>query len=203
MKRGRSDSNGVAQRVPLGPGRGQAAPPVANTVHAARVPLSRSRASTVSAPKRASRVITEHIREEMQQQHLQVPLPKEEDLHSEMEIESEHQPRDYDDEEQLINEREVEAMIGMDESEVELEHDDDDDDEVTAPPPSSSVMKPARVWPDVDTERAQRQRREVDTIREVFEDEVDMYDTTMVSEYSEEIFAYMSQLEVRFDLDLQ
>ena len=34
-------------------------------------------------------------------------------------------------------------------------------------------------------------------IRETFEDEVDPYDTTMVSEYADEIFEYMADLEVR------
>ena len=41
-------------------------------------------------------------------------------------------------------------------------------------------------------------RRQVQTIRDVFVDEPDMHDTTMVSEYAEEIFQYMSELEVTF-----
>ncbi len=32
----------------------------------------------------------------------------------------------------------------------------------------------------------------------MFVDEVDMFDTTMVSEYADEIFAYMEGLEVNF-----
>ncbi|KAF9532536.1 cyclin-like protein [Crepidotus variabilis] len=188
MKRGRSDSNTLAQRVPLGPGRGQVAPPVANAVHAARVPLVRNRLPVSTAPRRVSRVIQEQIREEQQQ----IVNVKEEDFQSEMEVELDEEPlRDYDDEDQLVNEREVEAMIGIDESEAEEEHDDED----PGVPPSSSVARPQRVWPEVDTDRAQRIRKEVDAVREVFEDEVDMYDTTMVSEYAEEIFEYMSQLE--------
>jgi hypothetical protein len=41
-----------------------------------------------------------------------------------------------------------------------------------------------------------RARREVEAIREVFVDDVDVTDPTMVSEYSEDIFAYMEELEV-------
>jgi hypothetical protein len=53
------------------------------------------------------------------------------------------------------------------------------------------------IWPEASPERAERYRRQVQAIRDVFEDEPDMYDTTMVSEYAEEIFEYMSELEVR------
>jgi len=52
------------------------------------------------------------------------------------------------------------------------------------------------IWPEASPERAERYRRQVQAIRDVFDDEPDMHDTTMVSEYSEEIFQYMSELEV-------
>ena len=52
------------------------------------------------------------------------------------------------------------------------------------------------IWQKASPERAERYRRQVQAIRDVFEDEPDMYDTTMVSEYAEEIFQYMSELEV-------
>jgi hypothetical protein len=178
MKRGRSNSTTLAQRVPLGPGRGQVAPPVANVVHATRVPISRVRAPVATGPKRASRIIAAQIREEIK-----------EDPQSEMEIENDHVARDYDDEDLIANEREVETMVGVDDSETE-----DEQDEIAGLP--SSVNPRPRHWPAIDTERADRYRREVEAIREVFEDEVDLYDMTMVSEYSEEIFEYMSELEV-------
>ena len=54
------------------------------------------------------------------------------------------------------------------------------------------------IWPEASPECAERYRCQVQAIRDVFEDEPDMYDTTMVSEYSEEIFQYMSELEVCF-----
>lgn len=62
----------------------------------------------------------------------------------------------------------------------------------------STATKPPRVWPEFATERALRYREEVQAIRESYHDVVDMFDTTMVSEYAEEIFEYMGELEVRF-----
>ena len=59
------------------------------------------------------------------------------------------------------------------------------------------IAKRQRVWPEVSTVRAQRYRRELDDIKEHFHDEVDEFDTTMVSEYAEDIFQYMQELEVR------
>ena len=49
------------------------------------------------------------------------------------------------------------------------------------------------IWPEASPEHAERYRRQVQAIRDVFEDEPDMYDTTMASEYVEEIFQSMSQ----------
>jgi molecular chaperone GrpE (heat shock protein) len=106
-----------------------------------------------------------------------------------MEVEDDTAP-DYDEEELLVNEQEVEAMIGIDESEV----DEEEQDEV-APLPTVSTKLP-HVWPEVPTERAQKYKKEIQSVRERFEDNVDVYDTTMVSEYAEEIFEYMCNLEV-------
>ena len=52
------------------------------------------------------------------------------------------------------------------------------------------------IWSGASPERAERYRRQVQAVMDVFKDEPDMYNTTMVSEYSEEIFEYMSELEV-------
>ena len=94
----------------------------------------------------------------------------------------------------LVGEQEVEAMVGLSDDEAEnIEAED------TAKIPTCSA-KPKRVWPEVSTERKQKYKREVDAIREVFEDEVDVFDTTMVSEYSEDIFEYMCELEVGFHI---
>ena len=90
----------------------------------------------------------------------------------------------------IVGEQEVEAMVGLDESEIE---DEAEEEEVTEP---AAEPKPPRIWPEVSTDRAERYKRELDAVREVFEDEIDIYDTTMVSEYSEDIFDYMGDLEV-------
>lgn len=108
-----------------------------------------------------------------------ITIPSEPESEHGMDIEP---PSDKD---LIVNEPEVEPMIDAEPSE------EDEDVEETA-----RHRKIQRVWPDVDTEKAHRYRREVDEIRTRYEDRVDMYDTTMVSEYAEEIFEYMEELEV-------
>ena len=71
------------------------------------------------------------------------------------------------------------------------ELEEDELDEEPLPPP-----RVARRWPDVDTDKRNSYERRVDSIRDNYDDVVDVYDTTMVNEYSEDIFNYMSQLEV-------
>ncbi|KAF9450329.1 A/B/D/E cyclin [Macrolepiota fuliginosa MF-IS2] len=180
LKRGRSDSTSCAQRVPLGPGRAPAAAPVANPVNA-RVAVARARAS-YAATRRASRVSTSIS------QPIVVPTQDEVDVvkdlpQSEMDIEDDPSD-DQEDEVEVANEREVENMIGV-------EHSDEEEDEEE---PAQESKHP-RIWPEIGTERALRYAKELQAIRETFHDEVDMYDTTMVSEYAEEIFEYMCDLE--------
>lgn len=99
--------------------------------------------------------------------------------------EAEAEELEADPELSIINEKEVEAMVGVQETESE------EDEE-----PAKIESKSPRIWPDVDTERAMRHYREVTEVQRSFEDEVDVFDTTMVSEYAEDIFKYMSELEV-------
>lgn len=91
-----------------------------------------------------------------------------------------------DDADLLVNEREVEAMIGIDDDE------DEDVGEALANPKSQRT----RIWPEVSTDRARKFHAEVEAVREVFHDQIDVFDTTMVSEYAEEIYEYMCDLEV-------
>ena len=98
----------------------------------------------------------------------------------------EHGPAEVLDEEEnvlVVSHEEVETMIGV---EGEVIEDDDED----------LAEKPMRIWPEVSTVRANRFRSEIDQIKEVFRDEIDDDDTTMVSEYANEIFEYMNELEV-------
>ena len=106
-----------------------------------------------------------------------------EDPQSEMDIEE--NILDEVEEALRVNEEEVEAMIGVEDSSSET-----GDEEV-------QFEKQPRIWPDISTELATRYDKEIESIRSRFDDEVDMYDTTMVSEYAEEIFEYMGDLEVR------
>ncbi|RPD61100.1 hypothetical protein L226DRAFT_462685 [Lentinus tigrinus ALCF2SS1-7] len=77
-------------------------------------------------------------------------------------------------------------LTELSDREEELQQEDDNEE---------PVAKRQRVWPEVSTVRAQRYRRELDDIKEHFHDEVDEFDTTMVSEYAEDIFEYMQELE--------
>jgi G2/mitotic-specific cyclin 2 len=110
------------------------------------------------------------------------PLSEDEDDQEQsMDIEETADPEDPS---MMTGTQEVEGMIDLDDSEDEGEQ--------------NEVHPISRdgVWPAVSPERAERYKQEVEAIREVFEDEQDMFDTTMVSEYAEEIFQYMTELEV-------
>lgn len=177
LKRGRSGSTVLAQRVPLGPGRSQVAPPIANTV-TARAPPGRARQSAATGLKRPTRYFSERIKED-----IDILVKEEEDEHV-MDLET-----DLDDvqtyEEEIVVKKQEEPML-MEESEPEDQME------------PSTAEKPPRVWPEFATEPRHRFRDEVQAIRESYHDVIDMYDTTMVSEYAEEIFEYMGDLEVRF-----
>lgn len=124
----------------------------------------------------------------MSRQETAVPviIPTEDDKENDMDIEVPQivEP-DADPDLSIINEREVENMVDVQEIEVEVAENAENPTVTNAP----------RVWPDVDTDRATRHHKEVTKIQESFEDEVDIYDTTMVSEYADDIFQYMSELE--------
>lgn len=154
----------------------------------ARPSATRPQRTSFLPAKRTSRPVS-------QEPVIPVIIPVEEEVlpeekEDDMEIE---EPEHFDEPEAevslLVGEQEVEAMVGLDDSEAE-----DEEVEDTARVMASS--KRQRVWPEVSTDHAARYRREVDAVREAFVDEVDMFDTTMVSEYSEDIFDYMYELEV-------
>ncbi|CAE7159641.1 unnamed protein product [Rhizoctonia solani] len=50
-------------------------------------------------------------------------------------------------------------------------------------------------WLYLSPDRLARSEAQVNSIRDTFKDEVDEWDTTMVSEYADEIFAYMESME--------
>ncbi|KAG5354111.1 hypothetical protein C0989_007472 [Termitomyces sp. Mn162] len=179
-KRGRSDSTTIPQRVPLGPGRSQAAPPVANAVNARVQPATRIRAPATTTNKRLSRVVPPTIVardiKEVRSRDVQIAMDVEEEIvRAAREAETE--------EELLAQESEVEGMIGVE--------DDSDEDEDIAQPPA----KMQRVWPEVSTQKRLRYKHEIEAVHETFEDRADVLDPSMVSEYADEIFGYMNDLE--------
>lgn len=187
LKRTRSSSVAAAtgpQRVPLAPGRGiPAAPVVAPApVHARAASV---RVQRPHIPARVHRVPVP--------QNYAVPDTYEEDEAEEddMDVEEYAAPAaashqlTVEEASLLVGEEEVEEMVGEDSETSE----DEETERV-------SGVKLERVWPELNIERAQRYRRQVDGIKETFEENVDEFDITMVSEYSEEIFEYMNELEV-------
>lgn len=94
----------------------------------------------------------------------------------------EARPAEFSDEEEqlIVSHEEVETMVCVEDEEAAGE----------------LLEKPVRVWPEISTVRANRFRSEIEEIKEVFADELDDDDTTMVSEYANEIFEYMNELEV-------
>jgi hypothetical protein len=65
-----------------------------------------------------------------------------------------------------------------------------------APPPDADVEDPDN-WMQLSPREARAAEDYVATIKSQFHEEVDFFDTTMVAEYSDEIFQYMGELEVR------
>ena len=80
--------------------------------------------------------------------------------------------------------------------------------EAAEPPASNEAKEPdakaeddedvpvQHIWPEMSPRAAEKYKSEIEHIQKTFHDEVDMFDTTMVSEYADEIFEYMSKLEV-------
>lgn len=63
--------------------------------------------------------------------------------------------------------------------------------------PTPEVENVPRWWTEASPETEARYAAEVQAIRETFKDEVDEWDPSMVSEYAEEIFEYMGDLEIK------
>lgn len=167
---------------------------LAATTGPQRVPLATTRNATNGGHVRASSIRVQRPHAPARVVHrVPVPVPQEY-----LEPSPEEDDVDMEDEEQPAPARplsveEVSLLVSQEEGDmaadaVEVESDDEDAEYALGP-------KPGRMWPEVSTERAQRYKREVDEIRETFEDTVDEFDMTMVSEYAEEIFEYMNELE--------
>lgn len=62
---------------------------------------------------------------------------------------------------------------------------------------SEAVMDPDDWVTNVDEDEEGENERLLEMVKKEFDEQLDFWDTTMVAEYSEEIFDYMSELEVR------
>ncbi|KAF7312334.1 Cyclin N-terminal domain-containing protein [Mycena indigotica] len=179
FKRLRSNSSTLPpQRVPLGPGRGIVHVTIVNHVGPSRIPAGRAVRPSVATSKRPLRVAPPRVAAtELVQEQLR---------------ETEDNMIDIDTEDEDFKLSEFDDAMAISEAEVDELDDEDDEDEGTATGP-----KVVRVWPDITPERALQYEKEVEAIRQAFQDDVDIYDTTMVSEYADEIFEYMNDLEAR------
>ncbi|KIP12160.1 hypothetical protein PHLGIDRAFT_62567 [Phlebiopsis gigantea 11061_1 CR5-6] len=89
----------------------------------------------------------------------------------------------------------IEPEPSLDEVEAMVDHVGDYLEEEQVEAAAVDEPRGPRIWPELGTARAHKFHAEIERIRETFEDEVDPLDTTMVSEYAEDIFEYMQELE--------
>ncbi|KAF7327887.1 Cyclin N-terminal domain-containing protein [Mycena kentingensis (nom. inval.)] len=188
LKRLRSDSSALPpQRVPLGPGRVQTSIPVATTMAGpARVPLARPLRSATSSrrPLRVvpSRPTADDLLDEQLRDHEE---PEEEEMNVDEDegVQLQEDLSDSEPEPEPMAVSEADAIDQLEEDEIEEEEN------------ATVAARVPRIWPDISPERALQYQKEVQAIRDAFHDDVDIYDTTMVSEYADEIFDYMNELE--------
>jgi hypothetical protein len=194
LKRNRPASVAAAlgpQRVPIGPGR--VAPPTVNPVNA-RVnpaPTRTFRFPVFTSNKQQNDVVQ---KEEVHE----VPIPRSDDMDVEAEVHAPAVPVHEDDEMSAPPEKIMEEML----AEMENEHDMFKSEGPSSPHYEESEIDESEArkeamaeWPDMSSKYMLQQRARVDEIRETFIDEADVMDPTMVSEYAEEIFEYMEELE--------
>lgn len=155
---------------------------VATILGPQRIPLGQAKTSqatvTITASTSAAAVISRvpvHTKRPISLQVTKtkepiVVLPDEED--DSMEVE------------EIVQEADV--MDGVEEDEVDQLASDDE----------KETVRIARQWPDFSPGAMRTYTKEIEAIKETFHDEVDPFDTTMLSEYAEEIFEYMGKLEV-------
>ena len=74
------------------------------------------------------------------------------------------------------------------------DEDEEEDDEDEAQTPDCDKIDEEN-WTVLNSVDAARAAEELESIRMHFDDEVDMFDTTMVAEYADDIFAHMEDME--------
>jgi hypothetical protein len=113
------------------------------------------------------------------------------------------QPGDVASEDEELHKTEVEAMVGVETNYLFPGHRTHSPELSSSPissplvplptsPAQSPLADEIRPWP---APASPGTRVELQRIREGFVDDIDGYDTTMVAEYADDIFAYMARLE--------
>lgn len=110
-------------------------------------------------------------------------------LEVDMDVEEAHSTkRDSMDDVVIVDDEELDNMIEEQDRAEVLEN--------LVPADKSEVAE--YTWPEVSPNHAAKYQREVDEVRAKFDAEDEEYDATMCSEYADDIFIYMTDLEVRF-----
>jgi hypothetical protein len=105
-----------------------------------------------------------------------------------MDVEDVHDTRREMDDVVIVGDEDLENMIDEQDSAEVIEK--------LVPAEESEASEP--IWPDVSPNHAVKYQHELDEVRRRFDAEDEEYDATMCSEYADEIFQYMGNLEVRF-----
>lgn len=79
------------------------------------------------------------------------------------------------------------STVMMDRHRDEMSETDEEEEDIDDP----------EDWTRLEAEELEDAQAMLHDIRQGFDDDLDLYDTTMVAEYAEDIFAYMEELEVR------
>ncbi|THH07153.1 hypothetical protein EW145_g3573 [Phellinidium pouzarii] len=177
VKRSRSSSLAAAtgsQRIPLGPVRPTINATSTTSVIDAQAP----------APLRPQRPPAGTIRQSETAPELHKPTPVA--FRDEGEI--------VDEESMDIEEQEV--MHEVIHSKDYASYESDERLEVDALEEDKEPILLHHIWPQMSPRAAEKYRHEINNIQMTFNDEVDPFDTTMVHEYADEIFGYMSDLEL-------
>ncbi|KAH9009190.1 hypothetical protein EDB84DRAFT_1244328, partial [Lactarius hengduanensis] len=179
QKRARSSSvaDGL-QRVPL------AAKP---TVSVAQAPVTGVRGSLPQRPPLGQALPAQRVFSQPEPTVVHVEgVTRLSGADDDMDVEDVHDTRrDSMDDVVIVGDEELENMIDeQDRAEV-----------IEKLVPEEEAEASEYIWPDASPNHAIKYQREVDEVRRRFDAEDEEYDATMCSEYADEIFEYMSDLE--------
>ncbi|TFY76610.1 hypothetical protein EWM64_g7402 [Hericium alpestre] len=171
LKRGRSSATTGAQRVAVPAQRGST-----QSTAAARIPLRAQRPSSQPVQREVSEppapvviAIDEEDTEDEREQSMEI-----EEVDEEPFLEARPTKQNL-----LVGEEEIEAMIGVQINDIE-----------------TAQEGPVKyIWPDYSPGHMSHYQDEIERIRHNFAEESEAFDASMVSEYAEEIFEYMIELE--------